>query len=273
MRKHKPNSNDNIQEISKSIDEAELIDIAMSETPQNESEDDTEKSDKKKGDSEKAEQSKESLSLLLKSNARLIFSTVPIAFIIALMFSLLTQTGLLHYSNSQLNGYQSQLVQLEDNYQNNMSLVNDKYTEEKIQKMLTANDIYIYTNSLWSYSLSANNEPFGDSMESTIPEISVPALSGKVTIILTETQEANPLPASIINIGRVTQGSDEDSLEKHILVEGYNESRIITTEGNTTNIEFNIENVESGDKIPIVISDQLAEKLNTPFTTITVTVE
>lgn len=94
----------------------------------------------------------------------------------------------------------------------NMKSVNDDYTEEKLRYMLSINDLYVFTNSLWEYSLTVNGT------EITSDEIFVSPESGKIEIVLSETLNPVPIPVNIILYGSLTRGDKSDSPFNHINV-------------------------------------------------------
>lgn len=230
-------------------------------------EDSNKKAIKHSLDVSRRQQSKSSILFMLQSNSRFMLSTIPLAFIAILIFSILTQTVLLYASNYQNSTYKEQIIKLDDDYTNNMNKVNDKYTEERIRGILTINDIYIYTNSLWEYTFTANGRNILED------NITVDAVASKLTIVFTEKRKANPLPKSLINIGSVTRGDTEDSIDRHISISDSRATKKLTTNEDSNVLEYVVTGVKSGDKINIEVSDQLGAKINNPFSRITVTIK
>jgi hypothetical protein len=259
--KNIPDQNDELSDINGMTDNYEQDNIDSVEV------DSSKKTIKHSMDISRRQQSKSSILFMLQSNSRFMLSTIPLGFIAILVFSILTQTVLLYASNYQNSTYKEQIVKLDDDYTNNMDKVNDKYTEERIRGILTINDIYIYTNSLWEYKFTANDKNILED------KITVDAIGSKLTIVFTEKRKVNPLPKSLINIGSVTRGDTEDSIDRHISISDSRATKKLTTNDDSNVLEYVVTGVKSGDKINIEVSDQLGAKINNPFSRIAVTIK
>lgn len=194
----------------------------------------------------------------------------PLIFTVLLIIAIIIQLTLLSNTTIRKNQHLKETDKINEDLAYRMEEVNDEYVTKKIKRILNQNDLYVYTNSLWKYNITANDIALDDM------EINVKAKDSSVVILLTEKKLENPLPDEIINIGSVTRGDKQDKIQRHISVGTGEKENTITpdaTQNETENIyKFTVKNVKAGDKVIVEISDQLGAKLNTPFNRIIVNV-
>lgn len=227
-------------------------------------ESDEQSSKKKKKENFSEHIAKSRIRNLILENISVFVVLFILAFILILGLSVATQATRVSFTEERTEDYIQRTITIRDDLENNMDYVNDVYTEEKIRELLSMNDIYVYTNSLWDYTFEVNNFPVATD------EITVePDENGKIIIRLIEEKQQNPLPESIVNIGSVTRGDAGDSLDRHISVSSGDLQREIITEEYRTVFEYVWEDFDSGESVVFEISDQLCAKINNPFNYIT----
>ena len=155
------------------------------------------------------------------------------------------------------------VLSLENDLKNNMDEANETYMADRLKKAFTKNDLYLIACQLWDYKLYVNETLVSSDT------LSIPAVDGKLTVYLKETQSTSVLPKQIINLGRVTRGDANDKLSNHISISGTNDEST-KTEGMSTIYTMLKSNLNKNDTFKIKISDQLAEKLNVNFNEIKV---
>lgn len=210
---------------------------------------------------------KDRLMKVIRGNARLIIALIPITFVVLMIIAILSQTIVIYSTNAQKLDYEKRTSELKLDLTTRIDSVNALYTEERVKNILTQDDLYVFTNTFWTYELLVNDVAVKEDA------VTLPASSGTVSITLRETRKASELPDTIIAIGSVTRGDKGDTLSSHIKLVGDTTQGTLKSEGFTTSYQFVKQNLKAGDKITIELSDQLGSKLNMPFAQITVTLK
>lgn len=228
--------------------------------------DTAEKADIQEKKRSRGERTKTLLRERLLMRKKLLFTLVPLFFIAILVISVTVQIAILAGIESQKSKYIEEADSIHLNMQTRMDEVNDEYVTDKILKILSQNDLYVYTNSLWKYTLTVNGAPVDDMQIKADPDVS------PMVIILTEKGEDNPLPAKVRNVGTVTRGDKQDDMTRHISVKagGSEISPNVSVEGLESVYEFTLDNISEGESVVITLSDQLGAKLGIPFNEIAV---
>jgi len=210
--------------------------------------------------------SREILFQLLLITLRFVVFILPAIFILFLAIGIPAQKVLTGSATEQALLYQQREEQIYFDLENNMDDVNDIYTEERLRFLLTTNDIYVYTNSLWDYSLTVNGTKVDND------EISIASDNVDIKIILTESFTPKPLPDSILRYGSLARGDSNDSPLRHISVKNIAFETEVNSSENITNYILSIkkDDLPESEQFIIEISDQLSAKLNIPFEFITV---
>lgn len=200
----------------------------------------------------------------IRSRSRLIMAALSGTFIVVLLVSIAMQ--LIHQQTAtiQTNRYLSHAQELRDDLNLRLDTVNDEYVTARLTKILSQADLYVYTNTFWSYSLTINGIPVSGS------SVIIKKSSVAASVVLTETRRESPLPDAIINIGSATRGDRDDSIANHIKVAGAAATMDQTKEGLTSSYTFTISSMKPGEPFTIELSDQLGAKLCMPYTAIQV---
>lgn len=208
----------------------------------------------------------------LEGGFKVFLTLLPLIIIGFLLLAVIVQITLIETTKFQEKQYWEQKDELEYDFANRMDELNDEYVAERILKILNQSDLYIYTNSLWKYTFTVNDAEIKDF------DVKVKGKDGTVTVVLTEERTENTLPMQIINIGKFTRGDAQDKVERHLSVNNgpSSSSPLVDMKEEGDNYLkkyiFTIDNVKSGDKFLITISDQLGERIGLPFNEITLTV-
>ncbi len=210
---------------------------------------------------------KDHLLTIITINKRLIIAIIPIFIVIIMVVAILSQSALILTTKVQKANFEQKLNETILDMTSRFSQVNAKFIDERVRKILSQNDLYVYTNSFWKYELVANGTVVKND------KISIKALNGKVIIELLETHKPSELPDSIISTGSVTRGDEGDNLLNHIKIFQNNTKGDVIKKTNTTIVQFNKTSLKSGDKIIVEISDQLGSKLNLPYSQITIDIK
>ncbi len=222
-------------------------------------------------DNVKRERDKAILLESIISRIKTVIKMLPLIFIGLLFAAIIIQLTVIASTNAEKTKYLQQTDTLERDMATRMDEVNDGYVLVRLSKILTQNDLYMYANSFWEYSLTVNGVPVDDEV------VDVEAEGQAVEIVLTEKRTENPLPDSIIMVGSVTRGDKTDKIERHILVtsSGTNIMPVVSEKHEgviTKTYTYGISGAASGDKILMTLSDQLVAKVNMPFTEIEINV-
>jgi len=199
-------------------------------------------------------------------------TVLPLIFIGVLIIAIIAQLALIGTARYQETQLLEEAKDLRYDLEHRIDEVNAEFVTDRVKKILKQSDLYLYTNSLWTYELSANGQVIKDS------EITVKDDGGLVKIVLKEYSKDNPLPKDIIDIGMVTRGDKQDKIERHINV--YSGQTTSSTEvlpkligeGHEKEYTFEVKDLKKGDSFILVISDQLGERIKMPFNEITVTI-
>jgi len=212
----------------------------------------------------KKELVKDRIMKAISGNARLIIAFVPITFIILLVIAILSQTIVIYTTNLQKSDFEKKTAEININLTTKIQEVNDKYTDERLKKLLTQDDLYVYTNAFWSYELTVNETLVKSDL------VELPSSTSTVTITLREVKKPSNLPDSVISIGSVTRGDKGDTISSHIKLINDTTQGILLSKDGITTYQFVKQNLKSGNKIIIELSDQLGSKLKMPYTQINV---
>lgn len=189
---------------------------------------------------------------------------VLISFITFLSIAMFTQIGNFNNAIKETNDYSLKSSKLQNDLKNNIKTANKIYVAEKIQNIFSDTDIHLFTHNLWKYGLYVNDE--------IIKNTSSIKINVGDRIIFKEIQKKSQFPEIIVYKGSFTGGDSKDSISNHLFVKGKTYSIVTEKNKNEINNIVEVNNLKSGDKFQIVISDQLASKMISKVKNIYVTV-
>jgi hypothetical protein len=200
----------------------------------------------------------------MRLNIRVLIAVIYILYIVLLSIALITQVSNYYNNVRQTNEYRTKADNLQYDLKNNLKAANDRYTTEKLEKLFTSNDVFLIAHNLWTYGLYVNNNLISNTNALTI--------NANDTISIRESTRESSLPAKIINRGNLIGGDPNDRLSNHLFVSGKKYSINETKKGNTITYTLKIEGLKSGDEFSLLMSDQLAKRLNLKSDKINITV-
>lgn len=189
-----------------------------------------------------------------KSIKRIIMAIVLILAVIFAGSILFVTIKTYYYTTKQTNDYIVKAGEIQEDLKLNLEAVNEQYITEELKTVFSKDDIYVFSYNLWSYGLYINDKK----IESTVPL----SVSPGDKIYIKETWKKTVLPAEFINIGSLTRGDVNDNLSNHFALseKTFNIKQSKTKQTNIytiTGADF-----KSGDRFNIMLSDQLARRLN-----------
>lgn len=194
------------------------------------------------------------LSDVRKGNIRLAIICAVILFFILTIFSLFIKIDQYNKTLKQKTSYITGSLKIQNDIRNNLNSNNDKFTEERLKKIFSKNDLYIYTYNLWKYELYIN-----DTLIKNTKSLSIKSTD---KILIKETQKESSLPTAMIENGRLTRGDKKDKLANHISISERTYIFNVKEEGLVTSYLVEKGDFKKGELITLVFSDQLTQRLN-----------
>src|ERR1035437_3612322 len=94
----------------------------------------------------------------IRSSTRmLIIFTMPL-FMAFICVIIVLQAFRYNDNVSQKNIYTQKIKALNNDLKNNMDKLNNKFTEDNLEKIFSINDLYTYANRFWVYELLINSD-------------------------------------------------------------------------------------------------------------------
>ncbi len=191
---------------------------------------------------------------LFKSIRRFILSVVLVLAVIFAGSVLFVTIKTNYYLAKQTDEYNTRSGEIQTDLKSNLEAVNNRYISETIKTVFTQDDIYAFTYNLWSYGLYVNDMKITSTNTLTINPAD--------KIYIKEICKPSILPDEFVKLGNLTRGDANDSLINHFSLKG--KPYIIKTNKkglvNTYTISGTVFKI--GDKFNIVLSDQLARRLD-----------
>ncbi|KNY26577.1 hypothetical protein [Pseudobacteroides cellulosolvens] len=164
----------------------------------------------------------------------------------------------IHVSNSYVdkNKELSNKIEAVDKRINEL---NERYYEDKLSKLLGAEQIISLQKAQWKYSLKANETPF--------TENHIYIHSRDIVLTLTESQkEEKVLPISMHKKGSLVSGDDKDNFYDHMIIKSdIPFEKKVQIYNNYTNVFYSFKNLSVGTVITLVLSEPLKDRLNLHF--------
>jgi hypothetical protein len=173
--------------------------------------------------------------------------------------------------------------------------INDAYMTERLRQILTMEECIHYTNNLWTYTLTVNDNHIAGTTTVSIPDqgtrsdntawtsspdddtridsrlFSANPENGLLVVELVETCRETTLPDAIARQGSISHGDPFDTIDRHITIAGADHHAItkaIHVEGRTTTTTLTVHLPDSivpdNGVVEIHLSPQLAQRLSIP---------